>query len=372
MDKKILFANQSSGSLMIDIVNTFARSGEYNKVILFTGEINIRPSVPDNNVSIIKTKRYNNKGGINRMISWIIAFLHLLLFALTKRNYLFFLVSNPPLNIFIPLLTRCKFRYLVYDIYPDTFVAQGYWSCNSIINRWWKKCNKNAFQKAERIYTISEDMKNVLSNYAPRDKIEVIYNWCHSVETVAKNDNPFLKKYNLQDKFIVLYSGNMGMTHDLDVLVDVANILNNEKQLVFLFIGDGGKKKIVEDKIKKYGLSNCLVLPFQPNNMLPFTMGGADLGVITMDNGSTALSIPSKTQRFLSCGIPLLCIADPQSELAQIVEKNKVGRCFTKDDLAGMGSFIKQLMDGETKESMHKNALRVSKNFSPENSKRFL
>lgn len=357
---------------MIDIVNAFANSGKYDKVELFTGEINIRPSVPDKSVEIIKTKKYNNTNGITRFISWSIFFSHLLFLAVKKRGYTFFLVSNPPLNIFVPLLTKCKFRYLVYDIYPDTFVAQGYWSNNSLINRWWSNCNKKAFSKAERIYTISEDMKRVLSNYVSQERIEVVYNWCHKIETTAKENNPFLKKYHLQDKFIVQYSGNMGMTHDLDVLVDVADKLRDQRCVTFLFIGDGGKKKVVEDKIKKYSLTNCLVLPFQPNEMLPYTMGGADLGVVTMDNGSTALSIPSKTQRYLSCGVPLLCIANTSSELAQIVEVNNVGKCFTKNNIDEMSEFIMQMINPEMKESIHLNALEASKKFSPDNAKKFI
>ena len=70
--KTMLFVNQSSGYLMIDIVNAFVKSGKYDKIELFTGEINIRPSVPDSSVHIIKTIKYNKKNIVTRLFSWVI------------------------------------------------------------------------------------------------------------------------------------------------------------------------------------------------------------------------------------------------------------------------------------------------------------
>lgn len=370
----MILANQSSGSLMLDIVNEFARSGKYERTMLFAGEINIRPTVPDESVIIKKTIKYNRKNTLTRFFTWFIAFFHLLVLLVFKnKKHEIFLVSNPPLNVFIPFFVRNDFSLLIYDVYPDTFVAQRVFSKNSFIVKQWEKANQRVFSKALQVFTISNDMKAVLTKYVASEKIQVVYNWIHPIKFVPKEQNSFLEQHGLTDKFIVLYSGNMGVTHDLDVMVDVANILKNQKDIMFVFIGEGGKKKTIMQKIEKFGLKNCIVLPYQPNEMLSQTMGSASLGIVTLDSGSASLSIPSKTNRFLALGVPTLCIANKNVELSTIIEKNEVGKSFQKNALDKMANFILALnKDIDLQHKYKENALKLSKNFSPENAELFL
>lgn len=372
--KGIIFANQSAGLLMLDMVNVFARSGRYKKTILFTGAINIRPTKPDQSVVIIKTIPYNRKNIITRFFSWSFAFLHfLMIVAFKSRSFELFLVSNPPFNFFIPLFVKNKFSLLVYDIYPETLVAQNILSNNSWLTKKWREANKKVFNKARQVFTISNDMKKILQQYVDADKIKVVYNWIHPIEKIDRNNNQFLANHGIANKFIVLYSGNMGMTHDLDVLVDVANLLKEHDDICFLFIGEGGKKKTIISQIEKHSLNNCLVLPYQPNDMLPQTMGGANIGIVTLDSGSDAFSIPSKTNRFLALGVPLLCVANKSSELSKIIDFNEVGKCFLKTECAEMASFILEMKKNTHKyQTYSSNAKELSKNFSPKNAESFL
>lgn len=372
--KGIIFANQSSGSLMLDIVNVFARSGKYEKILLFTGAINIRPTKPDESVVIYKTIKYNRKNTITRFFTWVFAFLNLLLVIVFKsRKYELFLVSNPPLNFFIPLFLKNQFSLLVYDIYPETLVAQNVFADKSWLTKNWRNANIKVFGRAKQVFTISNDMKNILQKYVEVDRIKVIYNWIHPIKKVDRATNQFLINHGIENKFIVLYSGNMGLTHDLDALVDVANLLQEHKDVCFLFIGEGGKKKAILSKIEQFGLKNCLVLPYQPNEMLPQTMGGANIGVVTLDSGSDSLSIPSKTNRYLALGVPLLCVAHKNSELSTIVERNDVGKCFTKTEHAEMAGFILEMKQNTHKYQAYSyNANELSKSFSPKNAESFL
>ena len=368
MGRKILFANQSSGSLTIDIVNAFEETGNFDKVELFVGKINIRPSIPNPNVKIIKTVQYNNKNILFRMLTWVVAYIHLLFVTwFRSRDTELFLITNPPFNTFVPLFNRKKYYILIYDIYPDTLITQHVISEKFFLSRLWTKRNKKVFANAEKVFTISEDMKKVVAKYVDESKISIVYNWSHNerMVPVRKEDNIFLKEHNLQNKFIVLYSGNMGMTHDVDAVVDVANELRKEDNIRFLFIGEGGKKKIVMKKISDYGLNNCLVLPYQDNAILPFSMGSADIGVVTTATEQTGLSIPSKVNVLMSVGSVLLCLADNDSELGRMVDKNELGKCFHKDQVKEMANFIKSIADNKELEKKYKtNARAMSYNFT--------
>lgn len=374
--KRILLVNQSSGYLMVDIVNAFVNSGKYDKVELFAGEIHIRPSVPDKSVHVIKTVKYNKNSTLKRLLSWTGAFFHLLFVVwFRNRNCELFLVSNPPLTTFIPLFTRKKYSILIYDLYPDSLFSQGFVKRDSFVARWWSKKNRKVFAQAKNVFTISDDMKRTVAQYVDEEKIKVVYNWAHNehLTPVEKTGNTFLKQLQLEDKFIVLYSGNMGMTHDIDVLVDVANALKENQKIHFLFIGEGAKKAIIEQKIADYQLQNCRVLPFQPLEVLPYSMGAADIAVVTTDANQTGLSVPSKTYSYLSVGAVLLCLADKKSELGRMVVENNVGECFNRDEVTEMTAFIQDMASHSDKLNQFKNNSRaLSMDYTPDNAKQYV
>lgn len=376
MKPHVLLVNQSTGYLMVDIVNAYVASGLYDKVELFAGEIHVRPSVPNPSVHVIKTVRYDKSNIVKRLLTWLAAFVHLL-FVVWRRgkNCHLVLVSNPPLTVFIPLFTRKKFSFVVYDLYPDSLFSQGFIKKDSFIGRWWIRQNKKVFAKAERVFTLSEDMKKAVAQYVAEDKIKIVYNWAHNehMKPIAKEENPFLTDLNLQDKFIVLYSGNMGMTHDIDIMVDVAERLRENDGVRFLFIGEGAKKAVIEEKISEYGLSNCLVLPFQPLEVLPYSMGAADVAVVTTDARQSGLSVPSKTYTYLATGAALLCLAEDGTELGKLVKEHHVGQCFCRTQIDDMAAYIAALeQDGAKLVNYKKNARRTSLLYTPENAKQYV
>lgn len=376
MTKSVLLANQSTGYLMVDIVNAYVRSGKYDSVELFAGEINIRPSVPDSSVHVIKTVKYDKSSTLKRLLTWVGAFVHLLwvVWRRSKHCHLV-LVSNPPLNVFVPLFTRKKFSFIVYDLYPDSLFSQGFVKRNSFLGRWWMTKNKQIFAKADCVFTLSEDMKKAVAQYVAEDKIKIVYNWAHNehMRPIDKKENVFLADLKLQDKFIVLYSGNMGMTHDVDMLVDVADRLKENKTIHFLFIGEGAKKPIVEAKVARYRLENCSVLPYQPLEVLPYSMGAADLAVVTTDAKQSGLSVPSKTYTYLATGAALLCLAEENTELARLTRERRIGRCFVSQDLDGIAGYILQMVsDRRLLQEYKDNSRKASLRYTPENAQKYV
>lgn len=376
MGKSVLLANQSTGYLMVDIVNAYVQSGKYDRVELFAGEINIRPSVPDSSVHVIKTVKYDKSSTLKRLLTWVGAFVHLLwvVWRRSKHCHLV-LVSNPPLNVFVPLFTRKKFSFIVYDLYPDSLFSQGFVKRNSFLGRWWMTKNKQIFAKADCVFTLSEDMKKAVAQYVAEDKIKIVYNWAHNehIRPIDKKENVFLTDLKLQDKFIVLYSGNMGMTHDIDVLVDVADRLKENEKIHFLFIGEGAKKAVVEEKVARYGLKNCSVLPYQPLEVLPYSMGAADLAVVTTDAKQSGLSVPSKTYTYLATGAALLCLAEENTELARLTRERRIGRCFVSQDLDGIAGYILQMVsDRRLLQEYKDNSRKASLRYTPENAQKYV
>jgi glycosyltransferase involved in cell wall biosynthesis len=191
------------------------------------------------------------------------------------------------------------------------------------------------------------------------------------LKPIPKHENEFILKNNLQNKFVVMYSGNLGFSHDVEIIPEIAKIIAIP-EIEFLIIGDGDKKSLIEKKIKDYQLTNCKLLPWQETQMLPFSLAAADLSIVTLGKEASLLSVPSKTFNIMSVGTPLLCIASQKSELAQLVNTNKVGKIFDANQKNEIKNFILELFNNKNNLQEYKNnSLLTSKLFGPENANKF-
>jgi glycosyltransferase involved in cell wall biosynthesis len=189
---------------------------------------------------------------------------------------------------------------------------------------------------------------------------------------IKKESNKFVHQHNLAEKFVVMYSGNLGYTHDVEVLVDLAAKIK-DKDIQIIIIGEGDKREILQKKIVDSKLDNCTLLPFQSAEDLPFSLASADIAVVTLGKDASKLSIPSKTYNLMSVGAPLLCIAEENSELNNLIGRYQIGQCFRAYQLEAMYDFIMELKQSPQKHKLYaSNSLKASKDFGPENIYKFI
>jgi glycosyltransferase involved in cell wall biosynthesis len=169
-----------------------------------------------------------------------------------------------------------------------------------------------------------------------------------------------------------MYSGNMGLTHDLESVVEAARLFVNSK-VVFVFIGEGGKKKKLEAIRTQYNLENVLFLPYQDATMFPFAMASADVGVVTLGTGAEGISVPSKTYVNMAAGLAILAISPANSELDRIIEHLKIGFCVLPGQPEVIAAHIKTLMsDPEKLAELKVRARSASLNFTSANAKQYV
>jgi glycosyltransferase involved in cell wall biosynthesis len=371
--KQIVFVNQSSGYLMLDIIDAFGAA--YDERILMAGFINPRNKKVDTSIKIIKLAEYNRSSSAKRLLSWSLAFVKALWLIKTRyRKADLFLVSNPPFALFIPLFCNNPFRVLVYDVYPDAMVSYNLLKPDSVLARQWRDANKKVFAKAVGIYTIGNGMKQLLTAYIAPSKIKVVPVWTDNefLRPLPKTTNPFIAQQKLDGKFTVLYSGNLGKTQQAEVLVELAaNTTDNG--LFFLIIGGGDKFQALANKIQESGLNNIRLLPWQETDLLPYTLAAADIAVVSLGKEASLLSVPSKTFNYLSVGAPLLCIASPDSELAALVKEYRIGECFYSNEAGRMLDFITRLKNNKNLlEEFRQRSLATSRLFGPANAAQFI
>lgn len=374
IEKKIVIACQSSGYLIKDIIKAYSSAG-YAVTLIASRESwdGIKKELPED-VKHREVIAYDRSSTIKRLWTWSFCTLQMWWkILLHHRGEEVLYVSNPPTNPLLPLVLKNKFSLLIWDIYPDVLVSQGVARDDSFITKWWAKKNKKVFAKAQHVFTISEGMKNCLTKYGSAEKIKVVPLWPNGqMHRVEESENLFIKEQKLEGKFVVMYSGNLGNTHRMDVLLDVAQLVNDE-DVVFLLIGEGGKKKMIEERIEKEKIRNVRLLPFQPLEMLPHSLSAADISVVTLDSTSSQMSVPSKTFNSLAVGAPLMCIASPDSELGNLVKKYEVGAIYPPERAVEMAEFVIHLKtEVQVKNRYRTNAMVAVQNFTSENAKMFL
>ena len=371
--KQIVFINQSSGYLMIDIIHSYA--DKYEERILMTGSLGERNCPLDKDVKVEWLPKYVRESTFKRLTTWFLAFIKALYLVKFKyRKAHLFIVSNPPFASLIPLFCKNTFSLLIYDIYPDALFEFNIVKEESKVVKIWKKANITSFKRADRIYTLTEQMKLRLGQYASNDKIGVVPIWTDNtfLKPIPKSENIFLKEHKIQDKFIVMYSGNLGKSHPVEVLVDIANECIEEKEIQFIIIGAGDKFDMIKKRIHSLALSNVKLLPWQDTKLLPYTISSADIALVTLGNEAADLSIPSKTYNLMSVGVPILCIANKSSALSKLIESNSMGKTFSSDEKKEIINFIKQCKNHpETANELKENSLKASLNYTPENAKLF-
>lgn len=374
-NKRLVIFNQHSSFITIDIVNAFVKKGDYEEVVLVSGVVNEREDVLDKSVIVEKTVPYKKDSFITRLSSWMSAFVKFLFLLTFKyRNSDVFLVTNPPLISFLPYLSSTKnYAVLVFDIYPDALSAGGFVSEKSLIYKIWAKANRKLFARANRIYAISVGMRERLGQYTDVNKVELIHLWSSfEPEIIKKKDNQFLKDNNLQDAFVVMYSGNMGKGCGLESIVDVAERLKAHKDILFLFVGDGWTVPVLKKKVQDLGLRNCRFMPYQDASVLRHSLSAADVAVISLPGQTGTISIPNKLYTLIALGRPLLSLTPPGTDLYKVMKQFDLGGTFETYEVDAMVNYILEIKNNEQfKQELANNSIKASKAFSKENATKF-
>lgn len=349
MKPRLLYIDQLVGPTSLDIINALTR---HYQVVLYSGFIIETYAKLSPEVKWIKRPRYSKVSMRARIVSWLKFYFRTLPSVLFAPKKEVFLVSNPPLNFFVGYcfakVFRTRFTLLLFDIYPDIIVQSGYVGHRHPIARVWAALNKRAFPKAHRIFTLSENLAKEVAKYEPTiDNIRIIPNWVDNekIKPIPKHDNAFIQKHGWGDKFIVMYSGNMGKTHDLETIVEAAKLLKDRSEIQFVFIGDGEKKPMLEKMVADYSLSNVTLLPFQPADMFKYSIACADIGFVTLADGFENYSVPSKTYYLLAAGCILFAIASKGSEMEWLINRYQCGRRFDSGTAPAVAKGILELID---------------------------
>ncbi|MBE2205419.1 MAG: glycosyltransferase family 4 protein [Chthoniobacterales bacterium] len=259
-------------------------------------------------------------------------------------------VTNPP---FLPIVASFvrkirggRYAVEIQDLYPDGLVAVGKLS-EGLVARWWRWLNRMAFDGAEFTAVLGRDMRErLLSAYALEPgSVTVLPHWSpvEVAEPGVFEASELIHRHKLEKAFVVQYSGNMGLWHDIEQIVHAAKWLQGESGIHFLMIGAGMRRTAAESLAKKEGLQNMTWLPFLPKQELADSLSACHVALISQREGLEGIAVPCKLYGILASGRCVIGAVPENSETARVLREENCGVQVPPGDARALAEAIKSL-----------------------------
>jgi colanic acid biosynthesis glycosyl transferase WcaI len=277
---------------------------------------------------------------------------------LRRRIALIVTQTNPPLIVptvaLVAALRRTPFVIIAQDVYPEVLFASGVTRPNTLVGRALVRLFAWAYRRAKRVVVLGSFMRQrILHKGVSSERIVTISNWATgALRREYGADNPLRLSWGLQHRFVVLYSGNIGVGHEFDTfLAGVKRAAATRDELAVVFIGAGSRLGEVRDLARALGIQDRVMFhDFVPAEELPLSMGIADLALVTLRDGFEGVLVPSKLFGYMARGIPTLYIGPP-SDIAEAIEKAGCGVCCGTGQDTAVAQILCRAM--ESAEQLH-------------------
>ena len=256
------------------------------------------------------------------------------------------LMVSPPLSngliaIALKKIKKLRFVFNVQDIYPDAAISTEIIK-NPFLIKVLMKLEQIIYHEAKSVSLISEGFKNnLLAKGVPEEKINVIENWIDTNEIVPMNKhNDFSIKHELIDKFVILYSGTIGIISGAEIIIDCAKNLSDYEDILFLFVGEGIVKDEIRKKVNQLSLKNIKFLSFQPRKLLSEVQSCSDVSVLTLAKDKGKTSVPSKILGYMAAARPVVASIDESSDTHRLINEAKCGICVEPGNADNLSDII--------------------------------
>jgi glycosyltransferase involved in cell wall biosynthesis len=240
-----------------------------------------------------------------------------------------------------------RFVFLCEDIFPEVAALLEDFH-NELVNRTLDRVNRYLLRDADAVVALGDRMRRRLveEKGAEPSRVSIIHNWadCDAIVPGPK-DNAFAREHGLHDRFVLMHSGNVGMSQNLDVLVAAAARLTSKERLVVAIVGDGARRETLAREVASRGLANVQFLPYTAKDRLHESFAAADAFLVALKPGIEGYIVPSKVYGILAAGRPYIAALDPSAEPAAIVREYGCGLLAAPGDPDALAAAIAAMYD---------------------------
>ena len=318
-----------------------------------------------NGVKVIRVKvpAFTKVDKVSRIRNLSVYFLRAIYVTLKieKQDYIF-AISQPPimggiLGICGKWLKKAKLIYCIQDFNPEQIIAVGYFK-NRVLLKIMQELDKFSCRHSNLLITVGRDLCQTIEQRFEGKKVPsytMINNWIDENEIYPlpfenKVVKKFRKKYKIEDKFVIMYSGNIGLYYDLDNLIRLIKKFqgikaSNGRTVEFVFVGAGA----LLGKLKSYAIeqkmSNVTFIPYQKKENIIYSLNAADVHWCVNAKGIKGVSCPSKFYGIVACQKPVLAVLEYETEIRMIIEETKCGLVSEPEDYTNITKQIQWFIE---------------------------
>ena len=232
--------------------------------------------------------------------------------------------------VWLKRLSKGKLYLILRDIFPQNGVDLNLLSKKGLVYKYFRRLEKKLYQQSDKIGCMSPENINYVkrhNEYLDFTKLHLLRNWEELVEPdndfvkIEKQNNKLRKRYNIEDKIVALYGGNMGLPQQMENIVNLAETVQDKKNLVFLLLGWGTEKDKIVTLVESKGLKNVIFIDSVSRIEFSNILRIADIGLITLNKNFTIPNYPSKVNAYYKFKIPVLAAVDENTDFGDIQEE---------------------------------------------------
>lgn len=276
-----------------------------------------------------------------------------------------------PLGVMLGKKKKIPVLYWEQDIVSESLISTGVFGSKGLKQKLMYKVAQSLEKKSEKgsthIITISKLFKKMhVKRGTDKNKISVIYNWIDTdqIYPVKRNNNPLFDELKIpKEKFIVSYCGNLGVPQNVEIMIDVAEMLQGYEDIYFVIIGGGSREEYIKQYYSAKKIKNMSIYPLQPLEKSHYVYSIGDVGLVIGKAGTSRNGFPSKTWSIMAAGQAMIACFDLDSELSEFVRKGNCGIAVEPDSAKALSEAILNLYSNKRMTSlMGKNAREFVKN----------
>lgn len=265
------------------------------------------------------------------------------------------LIYSPPLTLGISAYIQSRLKGIpfvvnVQDLFPQNAIDLGMLKNKHLINMF-EAIERFVYRKVDAITVHSEgNREHVIRKGGAPSKVIVIPNMVDTDFITPMNKyNSFREEHGLGDKFIVSFAGTMGYSQDLDVVLECAQKLKEEKDILFLLVGGGAEKKRLIEKSQELSPNNVKFLPMQPKEKYPQVLAASDVSLVTIKKNVNTPVVPSKILSIMASGRPVVGCMNLTGDAPKLIEKANCGYCIEAENPEKLAKIIINLYNNPKK-----------------------
>ena len=351
----------ATAQILTDLGEGLARSGHEVSVVCsrrsYTGNSTALPARDMRNG--VRVCRLSAVGGGKRVIfaRRIADFMSFYALAVLKclslpRQDVIVTLTTPPLigmvGRMLQLARGTRHVHWCMDLYPDIQLAHGMIRRGGLVHRLLSQCTRAFVRSADAVCVLGPHLRRRMLAYEPvAERLHIVPVWAdgRKLKPVARHENWFSNKHELNGQFVVMYSGNIGAGSSFETILEVMRELRDHAGIQFVFIGEGSQLGRLKSLAQENSLNNVAFLPYQDREHLRYSLGAGDTHIVTVKPGLEGMKVPAKTYGIMAVARPIIYLGNPKGEVYDVVTEHDIGRAVLEGDVPGLLAAVMFLRD---------------------------